>query len=166
MDIPDSGAATFTYTVTGLSNGTTYTFELRAIRGVDTEGLAAGIEPTPTATGPAAPAGLTATPGVGRITQRWTDPENDQISRYQYRQRESGGTWSDWADIEGSGANTTTYTVTGLTYGIDLRCDKRSRHADETPDIRPPLLRRWERGSSASAGSRSPRRGLRMECDP
>ena len=59
---------------------------------------------------PAAPAALSATPGDGQVTLSWTDPDNDTITKYQYST--DGGT--NFADISGSNATTTTYTVTVL----------------------------------------------------
>ncbi|MDE2822918.1 MAG: fibronectin type III domain-containing protein, partial [Chloroflexota bacterium] len=79
------------------------------------------------ATAPSAPSGLTATPGSTRVALSWTDPSDSTITKYQYRVSSDGGTnWSpDWTDITGSGATTTSYTVTGLSastaYTIELR---------------------------------------------
>ena len=70
-------------------------------------------------TGPAAPAGLSAQAGNRQVTLSWTNPNNAEISGYQYRQSTDGGTnWSpDWTDIPGSGASTTSYTVGSLNNG-------------------------------------------------
>ena len=62
---------------------------------------------------PAAPANLTAAVGDGQVTLSWNDPGNDTITKYQYNT--DGGT--NYTDIAGSGATTTSYTVTGLTNG-------------------------------------------------
>ena len=48
-DMPDSSAGTTTYTVTGLTNGTAYTFELRAVQEHTTAGAAAWTTATPRA---------------------------------------------------------------------------------------------------------------------
>ena len=70
-------------------------------------------------TGPAAPAGLSAQAGNRQVTLSWTNPNNAEISGYQYRQSTDGGTnWSpDWTNIPGSDASTTSYTVGSLSNG-------------------------------------------------
>lgn len=54
--------------------------------------------PPLTTYGPAAPAGLTATPGGGQVSLAWADPLDSTITKYQYRVSADGGTtWSpDW----------------------------------------------------------------------
>ena len=116
-DIPDSGADTTSYIVTGLTNDTAHTIELRA-GGV---GLSVGLASSVTATPelfepPAAPTDLSGTPGDGKIRLSWTHPNDYDISRYQARVSSDGETtWDpDWTDIPDSGADTTSFTVTGL----------------------------------------------------
>ncbi|MXV79513.1 MAG: hypothetical protein F4007_02515, partial [Chloroflexi bacterium] len=75
---------------------------------------------------PAAPTGLTATPAATSITLNWTDPSDTSITKYQTRQRaDDAAAWSAWADVSGSGATTTTATVSSLTtrkrYTVELR---------------------------------------------
>ena len=83
---------------------------------------------TPVDPMPAKPEGFTATagPGSGQVTLSWDDPDNSAITRYSYRVR-TGGAFGPWALIPGSDADTTTYTVTGLTngteYGFRIRAD-------------------------------------------
>ena len=67
---------------------------------------------------PAKPAGFTATAGGKQVTLNWTDPKNSDITGYQFQQKTGGGSFGDdWTDIAGSGAATTTHTVSGLTNG-------------------------------------------------
>jgi len=54
-DIPSSGAATTTYTVTSLTNGTGYTFEVRAVNTVGNGATSGTQTATPTAAATAAP---------------------------------------------------------------------------------------------------------------
>jgi len=68
---------------------------------------------------PARPTGLTATAGDAQVTLSWTDPSDSSITNYQYQQKTV--TWGDWTDIEGSGATTTSHTVTGLMNGTAYR---------------------------------------------
>ena len=61
----------------------------------------------------AAPPNLSAEPGNRQVVLTWRDPGDSKIGSYQYST--DGGT--SFSDIKGSGASTTTYTVTGLTNG-------------------------------------------------
>ena len=71
----------------------------------------------PAAAKPAKPAGLTATAGDGQVALAWTDPSDSGITKYQYQRKEGSGAYGSWTDIPGSGATTTSYTVTGLKGG-------------------------------------------------
>ena len=69
---------------------------------------------------PAAP-NLSATPGEGKVTLAWDDPDDDTINRYEVST--DGGT--TFADIDGSDDETTAHTVTGLARAAPrtpLRC--------------------------------------------
>ena len=83
-DIPGSGATTTGYTITGLSNGTTYTFELRA---VNDSGNGAAATATAVMM-PVAPANFVAAPGNARVDLSWEDPGNATIGKYQVLQLE------------------------------------------------------------------------------
>ena len=69
----------------------------------------------------AAPANLTASAGDRRIALHWTDPNDATITGYDLRVRLSSASstttspWGDWEPISGSGAGTTSHTVTRLT---------------------------------------------------
>ena len=109
-DIPNSGDTTTSYTVTGLTNGTQYTFAVRAVNAGGN-----GAESTVTATpalAPTAPTNLEAEVGDRRIGLTWDDPGDSTIDEYEYST--DGGSFSVISD---SGASTTTTTVTGLTNG-------------------------------------------------
>ena len=83
--VPNSGATTVTYTVTGLENGQSYGFKLRAVNSSGS-GLGTGnVEATPL--GVAKTAGLVATLGSGHVTLSWTDPSDSDVSSYDYQQR-------------------------------------------------------------------------------
>ncbi len=71
-------------------------------------------EPTPEPS--PAPTGLSATGGDTIIGLNWTNPSDAAITKYQARVSADGGaSWNpDWTDISGSGATTTSHTVTGL----------------------------------------------------
>ncbi len=73
---------------------------------------------TVTATGPvpATPSGLSATAGLRSITLSWSDPDDDSITGYQYC--DDNVHPFICVDIPGSGADTTSYTVSGLAEGV------------------------------------------------
>ena len=67
---------------------------------------------------PAQPTGLMATAGNAQVDLAWTDPSDSTITKYQvaYKKKSASGSAS-FADISGSGATTTSHTVTGLDNG-------------------------------------------------
>ena len=109
-DIPNSGDTTTSYTVTGLTNGTQYTFAVRAVN-AGGNGAASTVTATP-ALAPTAPTNLEAEVGDRRIGLTWDDPGDSTIDEYEYST--DGGSFSV---ISGSDDTTTSYTVTGLTNG-------------------------------------------------
>ena len=109
-DIPNSGDTTTSYTVTGLTNGTEYTFGVRAVN-AGGNGAASTVTATP-APVPAAPTNLEAEVRDRRIGLTWDDPGDSTIDEYEYST--DGGSFSV---ISGSDDTTTSYTVTGLTNG-------------------------------------------------
>ena len=110
-----------TVTVTGLTTGTVYAFELRAVSG-------AGPGPVvrQTVTAPDEPQQFSVMIAAAQATLTWAVPTNDggaTITKYQYRYS-AGSTvdtsvaWSDvpdGADTDPDAGNETTVTVTGLT---------------------------------------------------
>ena len=119
-DIADSASLTM-YAVTGLQPGTAYEFSLRAVNSAGAAGPASASASAPVSTTPSppsAPRGLSAEPGEGTATLRWTDPSNATITRYEYRWKRDGGAYSSWTALPGSGASTTTASLSGLTPGM------------------------------------------------
>ena len=101
------------YAVTGLTNDVVYTFRLRAVNRSGNGPASDRLNVTPKAV-PYSPTNLSAAGGNGQVALSWDDPEDDTITGYKYST--DGGT--TFAEIGGSGATTTTYTVTGLTNGV------------------------------------------------
>ena len=101
---------TTTYTVTGLTNGDTYEFRVRAVNDAGNGAESEPISATPT-TVPSAPLNLEGVRGNAEVTLSWDAPDDggSAIERYEYKV-DSG----EWVSTEGT---TTTYTVTGLTNG-------------------------------------------------
>ena len=85
---------------------------------------------------PDAPTGLTASAGDGQVSLSWNNPTDSSITRYQLRHG-AGATVPDsatWADIGGSGAATTTHTVTGLSNGTQYAFEIRAVNAAGNSD--------------------------------
>ena len=123
--IPDSAygeANTTGYTVRNLTDGQTYTFQIRA---VDEAGDAANSGDVTVTTILAAPTTLMATVGAGQIGLNWDNPNNTLITKYQYIT--DGG--ANFTDIPNSSATTTAYTVTGLSNGDEYTLAVRAANA-------------------------------------
>ncbi len=126
IDIP-GGATIRTHTVTGLTAGTSYTFQVARAEGTGLNfsvfasggGYSNGASATPTAatttTVPAAPTNLTATgAGTTQVLLTWTKPAGT-ITGYKLRYAKTPAKGSaTWAAMAGSGANTVRHMVTGL----------------------------------------------------
>ena len=92
---------------------------------------------------PAAPS-VTATAGNAAVTLSWTDPGDDTITGYEYRQgvQSSPVTWGSWTPVPNSDKDTTSHTVTGLTDGTEYYFQVRAvsdavmgePSAEENPD--------------------------------
>ena len=120
-DITGADDTTTEHTLTGLTNGTSYRFKVRAKNPIGGEGPESNEVTAVPRTVPTAPQSLSATAGNGRVQLDWTAPASDgglPINRYQYRYRAGSGSFTTWANVPGSNINTTTYTVTGLTNGM------------------------------------------------
>ena len=113
--IPDSGADgahAREYKVTGLDNGTAYTFEVRALNEAGAGAQSEAITATLAATVPGAPRALEATPGDRQVGLAWTAPDDDggaPVTGYQVQVDE--GEWTD------TGNTATRYPVEDLDNG-------------------------------------------------
>ncbi len=113
-----STASTTSHTVTGLTDGTAYTFEVRAKKG-EVDGAAAGV------TQPAAPRNLSVDAGDASATLSWANPQDGAVIGYQVRYAQSSVNLPDWSDDH----NVTTRTrhpVSGLTNGREYTFDVRA----------------------------------------
>ena len=128
MTVSGSGSAR-RVAVSGLTNGTLYAFQVRAVNSVDA-GEAAEATATP-GRAPSAPTGLAASVESESITVMWGMPADDggsAIVRYEVNYRESGGQWSGWMTVAG-GASATSHTIMDLTNGIGYEIAVRAVNA-------------------------------------
>ena len=114
--ISTGGTAT-SHTVTGLTNGQTYTFRVRAVNSAGASAASTASASVTPATVPGAPTGLGATVSDQRVDLIWTAPASNggqSITGYEYEQGGSG-TWIS------TGGTATGYTVFNLTNGQPYR---------------------------------------------
>ncbi len=141
--IPGSTGSTTSYTVTGLQNGKTYLFKLRAVNASGRKGSSSDAyqteRVTPTAL-PQAPGGLRAEPGDSKITLRWTQRDSSdgqtaatgwtELVRYEYQQKTGDGDWTPWSIVPDSDRDTQVFEITGLTNGVVYRFMLRAVNAN------------------------------------
>ncbi|MCX7570312.1 fibronectin type III domain-containing protein [Tumebacillus sp. DT12] len=99
------------YSVTGLTNGTTYVYTVTAVdtSGNESEASSPAPETPRDLTAPAAPAGLTATAGNGSVTLAWSANGETDLAGYYI--------WQDGVKINSTPITDTSFVVTGLTNG-------------------------------------------------
>ena len=107
------GANTTTYNATGLSANTTYYFRVRATNANGDSGNTSTASATTQNTIPAAPSGLTATAfSSSQISLSWTDNSSNETG-FKIDQA-TNSTFTTGLTTVTVGANTTTYSATGL----------------------------------------------------
>ena len=81
---------------------------------------------------PATPTGLEATPGDGSATLAWSNPSDSTITGYSYRFATSVAALAgaSWNAIAGSGAATTSHTLSGLANGTRYHFRLRATNGD------------------------------------
>ncbi len=156
-DIENSGPATASHTVTGLSNGIGYRFAVRAATANrQVSGDPFESETVTPSTTPPQPAEVTASRGDRQVTLSWTagtpgEPGTatwaSPTTGWQYRMRTGDGAFATWTDIADSDATTTSHTVTELINGVVYTFEVRAMNAmgagaagsdSATPAVVPP----------------------------
>ena len=112
-----SGAVTTVTISTGLTEGTTYDWQIRATNATGDSGATTAVSTTLGVTLPAAPTGLTATATGVSIALSWTDPSDSSITSYEIRTKAGTAAYGSWATISGSTATTTSHTLSSLSSG-------------------------------------------------
>ena len=118
--IPGSSSSTTSYIVTGLTNGSTYRFKIRAKNAVGVGPPSNSASATP-ATVPDAVGSLSATAGDREVVLTWTAPADDggsSITGYEYQYSPGGSGWTAVSDA--------TVTVSGLTNGTQYTFEVRA----------------------------------------
>ena len=124
-----SGTAT-THTVTGLTAGTEYTFQVRLVSASLPGVASASVTATPVS-----PIKLTGTAGAQHVLLRWT--ASDTFTRFQYTFNNAGsarnfGTWTSAGDSLGISVFADTTSLTGRQFGIPILYKVRGQRADNS----------------------------------
>ena len=118
--VPGSSTARDT-TVTGLTNGATYQFQVQAIDSQGTSVAVSDIESATPAAVPDAPPHFMPFPGDGQVVLEWEAAANNgsRITHYEVQSRQVSDpaqAWSSWSPVSG-GRSARDTTMTGLTNG-------------------------------------------------
>ena len=117
-------------TVDTLTNGTEYTFELRAVNS-EGPGPATSVTATLSVTAPSTLQALAAAPGDGQVVLTWTAPLSDggeTITGYEYRYHEGTGPVPDSVTWSSAGTDLTE-TVDTLTNGTEYTFELRAENS-------------------------------------
>jgi hypothetical protein len=131
VTLPGGLVTALTATVTGLTNGTPYVFQVAAVTSAGTGAFSTAGGPVTPLTVPAAPGTPTGTPSGGQVALTWAAPAIDggwAVTDYevQYRVNTVG---SAWTAFNPSTSTATNETVTGLTNSTAYVFQVRARNA-------------------------------------
>ena len=115
--------------LTNLTSNTSYNWRAYSKSGCALADTIARVAFTTLSGPPAAPSGLTATGGDGRVTLTWDDPSNSSITGYEVQMRWAGVAWGAWTPIANSGSSTTSHVVADLTNDTEYRFHLRAVNA-------------------------------------
>jgi len=110
-----SGGAT-TLSITGLTNGTSYSFTITATNAIGTGTASTSVSVTPAAP-PSAPTVTTTTTGAGSVTVSWTAGSTNGAAITGYSATTTPGSFSCSPSVASGSAVPTSCQITGLTAG-------------------------------------------------
>jgi titin len=116
--IANTNSTVASTTVTGLTNGTTYSFRVSALNAVGSGAASIAVTSTP-ASVPTVPQALATTASNGQVVLAWNAPASNggsAVTGYRIERSTDGITWNTIS----SGVAGNTHTVTGLTNGVTL----------------------------------------------
>lgn len=140
----DGTSTTTEATVTGLTNGTSYDFQIAAVNSQGQGSFSSAITAIP-GTVPSAPVNVTGAPSGTQAVLNWSAPTSTggyAITDYvvQYRTSAGPGSWNTFND--GTSTNTTA-TVTGLTNGTSYDFRVAAKNSRGTGDYSAPITPVW-----------------------
>ena len=134
-----------TFTDTGLTNGTAYTYTITANNTGGSSAASAGVSATPQVAAPGIPTGLTATAGVGQVTVSWTAVTGaTSYQLYRGTLLVSSPTTTSFVDTSLTAGTAVSYTVKAVNAG---GVSAASAAASATPTLAAPT------GLAATAGN-------------
>ena len=113
--------------VSGLTNGTSYEVQARAVNAIGQGAWSASA--THTAGVPGRPTALTAVSGNGQLTVYWTAPADNGSAITDYDLRYSSDSGNSWTEFENGTDTTPVQTITGLTNGSTYLVQARASNA-------------------------------------
>ena len=136
IDLPGSGASTTTHTFV-FPTPEMYRVRLRAVNSAGSGGVTS-FNMKPAWPALAVPSGLRASLSGGSVSLSWDNPLDGSVYKYRYRIKTVGAanSYSSWADVVGSNADTTSATIAVTGSGrriVQLRAVRRSLDTPSGP---------------------------------
>ena len=174
------GARAREHRVTGLTNGRTYEFEVRAVNG-QVAGAASAPEQARPVGVPGAPGDFRALPtgSAGELALRWRFPALNGADLLNYRLRRQlasspSWVWEDWATVVGPPRHTVKGLTDGTAYNFELKAVNgvgagavaRATGTPGAQDRAAPVLRRASVNGAVLRLLFNERFGYPLECNP